>query len=87
MTGRSVALQTVGMPKKPSIPDTEAVMDKVRAAFSESGLTLDELGARMGYETSARKSVWQFLYRSHDPRLSMLLRFAAAVGREPSDFI
>ncbi len=62
-------------------------MKKVRAAFAVSGLTLDELGARMGYETSARKSVWQFLYQSHDPRLSMLMRFAAAVGREPSDFI
>lgn len=75
------------MPKKRSIPDTEAVMDKVRSAFTESGLTLDELGTRMGYETSARKSVWQFLHQSHDPRLSMLLRFAAALDMDPKDLL
>ena len=87
MTRRSVARQTGAMPKKRSIPDTEAVMEKVRAAFAESGFTLDELGVRMGYERSARKSVWQFLYQSHDPRLSMLLRFAAAVDLNPKTLL
>jgi transcriptional regulator with XRE-family HTH domain len=56
-------------------------MARVRAAFEGSGLTLDELGQRMGYTGDvARKSVWQFLNKTADPRLSMLRKFAAAVG-------
>jgi len=29
---------------------------------------------------TARKSAWQFLNKTNDPRLSMLRKFAAAVG-------
>lgn len=61
--------------------DTTAVMDRVRAAFERSELSLEELGARMGIESkTARQSAWQFLNRTADPRLSMLIRFATAVG-------
>jgi transcriptional regulator with XRE-family HTH domain len=53
----------------------------VRELFDQSGLTLDELGQRMGYTSpSARHSAWQFLTRTTDPRLSMLCRFAQAIG-------
>jgi hypothetical protein len=39
-----------------------------------------QLGEAMGYpEKSARKSVFQFL-KSHDPLISVLRRFAAALG-------
>ena len=56
-------------------------MPLVRAAFDASGMTLDELGTKMGYEGDvARKSAWQFLNKTTDPRVSMLRRFAAAVG-------
>jgi len=56
-------------------------MARAHTAFERSHLTLDELGQRMGYEESiARKSAWQFLNRTNDPRLSMLRKFAAAVG-------
>ena len=42
---------------------------------------MDELGVLMGYpKESARKSGWQFLYKTNDPRLSMLRRFADAFG-------
>jgi hypothetical protein len=35
----------------------------------------------MGYEGYvARKAAWQFLNKTSDPRLSMLRRFAKAVG-------
>jgi hypothetical protein len=35
----------------------------------------------MGYGGAvARKSAWQFLRRTNDPRMSMLRRFASAVG-------
>lgn len=65
--------------KPPKAPADDAVMDRVRTLFEGSGLSLHELGVKMGYpEDSARKSVWQFL-KTTDPRLSMLRRFAAAM--------
>jgi transcriptional regulator with XRE-family HTH domain len=56
-------------------------MLRAHELFDQSGMTLDELGQRMGYSgASARHSAWQFLNRTADPRLSMLCRFARAVG-------
>jgi len=56
-------------------------MDRVRVLFEKSGLSLDELGQRMGYSnTVARKSAWQFLNKTRDPRLSMLQKFANALS-------
>jgi transcriptional regulator with XRE-family HTH domain len=56
-------------------------MERVRSRFEKSGLSLEELGMKMGYEKdSARKSAWQFLYKTRDPRLSMLCKFAKAAG-------
>jgi transcriptional regulator with XRE-family HTH domain len=61
--------------------ETDPSILRVREAFEKSGLTLDELGTRMGYKPAmARKSAWQFLNKTSDPRLSMLRRFASAVG-------
>lgn len=55
-------------------------MIRVRAKFEASGLTLDELGNRMGYAPeTARKSAWQFIRQTGDPRVSMLRRFAHAL--------
>jgi len=36
----------------------------------------------MGYDDdqAAKKSAWQFLNKTNDPRLSMVRKFAAAVG-------
>lgn len=56
-------------------------MERVRAIFVSSGLSLDALGQRMGYTGDvARKSAWQFLNKTSDPRLSMLRRFAEAMN-------
>lgn len=56
-------------------------MKRAAALFKKSGLTLDELGQRMGIEAkTARMSAWQFLNKTTDPRLSMLGKFAKAVG-------
>src|SRR4051794_11971874 len=56
------------------------VMEKVRALFKESGLSLVELGRKMGYpEETARQSAWQFM-KTTDPRVSMLRKFAIAMG-------
>ena len=60
-------------------PTDDPAMTRVRALFEASGMTMDELGLKMGYPPeSARKSVWQFL-RTSDPRISMLRRFASAM--------
>jgi transcriptional regulator with XRE-family HTH domain len=55
-------------------------MARVRHWLEKSGLTLHELGVRIGYdEATARKSVWQFL-RTADPRIAMLRKFTDAAG-------
>jgi transcriptional regulator with XRE-family HTH domain len=65
------------MPKQ----TTDPVMLRVRQLFDGSKMTLDELGKQMGYTgPTARASAWQFLARTHDPRASMLRKFAQAVG-------
>jgi transcriptional regulator with XRE-family HTH domain len=59
----------------------EPVMRRIRDVFAKSGLSLDELGQRMGSEgETARKAAWQFLNKVDDPRASTLRKFAAAVG-------
>ncbi len=58
----------------------DVVMARLRSLFDRSDLTLHELGVAMGYpEKTARNHVWQFLTKTHDPRLSMLRRFAKAL--------
>jgi len=53
----------------------------VRARFEQSGMSLHALGLKMGYpEETARKSAWQFIKKTDDPRISMLRRFAQAIG-------
>lgn len=59
----------------------DPLMMRIRAMFEKSGMTLDELGQKMGYSGDmARKSAWQFLNKTHDHRVSMLRKFATAVG-------
>jgi len=61
--------------------DAMEVMKRAKAAFEQSPITLDELGKRMGAkEETARMTAWQFLNKTSDPRLSMLLRFCSAVN-------
>jgi transcriptional regulator with XRE-family HTH domain len=64
------------------------VMARVRDRFESSGLSLHDLGMKMGYpEESARKSAWQFISKTADPRLSMLSRFATAIGMSLAELI
>lgn len=63
-------------------------MERARLLFEKSGLSLDELGQRMGYTSGvARKSAWQFLNKTIDPRLSMVQKFADALSLTVSDII
>ena len=65
----------------------DAVMERVREAFAESGLSLDELGKKMGSDgNTAKKYAWQFLNKVDDPRVSTLRKFADAVGIPLADF-
>jgi transcriptional regulator with XRE-family HTH domain len=60
---------------------SDALMMRLQTLFDKSGMTLDQLGQKMGYSgPAARKSAWQLLYKPHDHRVSMLQKFAAAVG-------
>ena len=71
------------MPKQPV-----KVMARVRTLYEKSGLSLDDLGQKMGYEgDAARKSAWQFLNKTTDPRLSMLERFADALKIPLADLV
>lgn len=64
----------------------DPAMIRARELFEKSKLTLDEPGQRMGYTGDvARKSAWQFLNKTADPRLSTLRRFVVAVGVSMSD--
>jgi transcriptional regulator with XRE-family HTH domain len=59
----------------------DPAMAAVLAAFEKSGLSLHELGVRMGYPAeTARMSAWQFVQKTSDPRVSMVRRFAKAMG-------
>ena len=63
-------------------------MTAVRTAFRESQLSFEQLGLRMGYPREiARKSAWQFVRRTKDPRFSMLRRFAGALGIRVSELV
>jgi len=58
----------------------DPVMDAIRRRFADSGMTQQVLGEKMGYAPStARQAVSQFL-KSGDPQISMIRRFAEAVG-------
>lgn len=60
--------------------DAAEIMKRANAAYERSGLTLEEVGQRMGADAAtSRQSAWQFLRKSTDPRISMLLRFCAAL--------
>ena len=55
-------------------------MAKVKALFEKSGLTMNDLGLKMGYPAeTARQSVFQFL-KASDPHVSMLRKFAKAMN-------
>jgi transcriptional regulator with XRE-family HTH domain len=57
----------------------------LRRVASESGMTQEEIGVRMGFsKDSARKAVSRLLNTDaeYDPRLSTLLAFAKAIGKD-----
>jgi hypothetical protein len=67
---------------KARVIDLNEARAKMREAAEESGMTLEEIGVAMGYsKTSARQAVSRLLNpgAEHDPRLTTLMHFAAAI--------
>jgi transcriptional regulator with XRE-family HTH domain len=61
--------------------EPDPLMKRIRSLFKASGMSFEQLGQAMGYSgPTARKSAWQFVDGTNDPRLSMLRKFAKAVG-------
>ena len=61
-------------------PKEDPAMKEIRRRFEASGLSLQELGEKMDYKgPAARKSAWQFLNHTSDPKISMIRKFAAAL--------
>ena len=61
--------------------NADTVMDNMRNAFERSGMTLNQLGEGLGYESpTARKRAWFLLYRTSDPRISTVLAVAQTLG-------
>jgi len=66
--------------------NADTVMDNMRNAFERSGMTLDQLGEGLGYESpTAKKRAWFLLYRTSDPRISTVLAVAQTLGVKISD--
>jgi transcriptional regulator with XRE-family HTH domain len=66
----------------------DQAMKRAGALFDKSDKTLEEVGMAMGYSADvARRAAWQFLNKTADPRLSMLRRFAKAMGVSVKDLV
>lgn len=69
-------------------PFAANVMGRVVARFKNSDLSLHEFGEKMGYpKNTARKSAWQFLHKTADPRLTMLEKAAKALSVTVASFM
>ena len=65
----------------------DSSMERVHSLFKESELSLHDLGIKMGYPPeNARQSAFQFM-KAGDPRISMLRRFARAMGIPTEELI
>jgi transcriptional regulator with XRE-family HTH domain len=65
----------------------DPVMVKIRLKVKSSGMTMQELGERMGYPVdTARKSVSQFL-KGSDPRVGTVRKLAKALKIKLPDLL
>jgi len=63
------------------------VVEKMRRVAKRSGLTLQEIGDKMGYQSeSARQAVWNLLNRKN-VSVTTLKRFAKSVGVDAGDLL
>ena len=68
--------------------DADPAIRRAAKAFDKSGLTLEELGLRMGFPPGiARRAAWQLFNRIDDPKLSTLRKLADALGVDVKELI
>ena len=75
---------------KKSAKSVQSVREKLRQAAESTGMSMQEIGERMGFtKGGARQAVSRLLNPEieYDPRLSTLIQFAAAIGRPLRDFV
>lgn len=66
----------------------KSLIKKARLLFEESGMTLDELGQKMGHlPGTARRAAWQLFNKETDPRLSTIEALAKALGVHVRDLL
>lgn len=66
----------------------DSVMDNIRNLFEQSGMTLNELGEGLGYDSpTAKKRAWFLLYRTSNPRISTVLAVTQTLGAKISDLV
>jgi transcriptional regulator with XRE-family HTH domain len=59
----------------------KTIITKAKRLFEKSGMTLDELGQKMGNDSAtARQAAWQLFNKTPDPRLSTIEKLAEALG-------
>jgi transcriptional regulator with XRE-family HTH domain len=69
-------------------PLSKKLLAKARKLFDDSGMTYDQLGQKMGYESgTARRAVWQLFNKITDPRLSTLEALATALKVDLKDLL
>jgi hypothetical protein len=57
------------------------IIAKAKKRFEKSGLTLEELGVKMGHDPgTARQKVWLLFNRTTDLRMSTVEKLAEALG-------
>jgi transcriptional regulator with XRE-family HTH domain len=73
--------------RKPHPADT--IRQRLRQAAEDSGLTMEQIGLRMGFaKGGAKQAVSRLLAQDgYDPRISTLAAFAAAVDKPLRDLI
>ena len=80
-------LKRMAKKDKPDKPKDDPAMVRVRAIFKKSGMSLHDLGIKMGYPPdTARQSVFQFM-KTADPRIGMLRKFAEAFEMDVRELI
>jgi transcriptional regulator with XRE-family HTH domain len=75
---------------KTTVETVSTLRDKLRQAAKDSEMTQEEIGVRMGFpKNSARQAVSRLLNPEveYDPRISTVLLFAKAIGKNLKELL
>ena len=74
--------------EKPKTMNADLVMGNIRKAFESSGMTLNELGECLGYDSpTAKKRAWLLVCRTSARRISTVLAVTEALGVKMGDLV